>query len=293
MSRITDMSLQPNIVYTKQGFLVRVKVQDDYFYKKYLISENLHYKTIQGTSFTITDVDTTKQASIIEIRGNSSVVTGDNNIVVSNKNLFVATDVFNGYIAGTGALVSNAQNRTVILRAKPNTTYTIQAERKGIVRSDDFILSTDSNYPSVSSTTALRVFTTTDTEIVRTFTTRATDNWIAFKVANVNNSNYEETLATIQLEEGNQATNYTEHKESSYRVDLGGKNKLNPFINHSAGYSTTIRGVTFTINQDGTITANGTATGGSATLILYGSWSGTTVYQTLDKNKDYCLPSFR
>ena len=46
MSRITDMSLQPNIVYTKQGFLVRVKVQDDYFYKKYLISENLHYKTI-------------------------------------------------------------------------------------------------------------------------------------------------------------------------------------------------------------------------------------------------------
>ena len=220
MSRITDMSLQPNIVYTKQGFLVRVKVQDDYFYKKYLISENLHYKTIQGTSFTITDVDTTKQASIIEIRGNSSVVTGDNNIVVSNKNLFVATDVFNGYIAGTGALVSNAQNRTVILRAKPNTTYTIQAERKGIVRSDDFILSTDSNYPSVGSTTALRVFTTTDTEIARTFTTRATDNWIAFKVANISNSSFEETLATIQLEEGSQATEYIAHQGNSYRVDL-------------------------------------------------------------------------
>lgn len=78
---------------------------------------------------------------------------------------------------------------------------------------------------------------------------------------------------------------------NSYRVDLKGKNLLNPFVNHSAGYSTTIRGITFTINQDGTITANGTATGGSATLILYGAWSGTTVYQTLDKTKNYCLPS--
>jgi hypothetical protein len=44
--------------------------------------------TAQGSSITITDADTTKQAEITEIRGNSSVVTGDNNIVVSNKNLF-------------------------------------------------------------------------------------------------------------------------------------------------------------------------------------------------------------
>ena len=154
------------------------------------------------------------------LKYNIDVVSGDNNIVVSNKNLFVATDVFNGYITGNGALVSNVNNRTVILRAKPNTTYTIQAKRMGQVGSDDFILSTDSNYPSVGSTTALRIFTTTDSEIERTFTTRATDNWIAFKVANVNNSNYEETLATIQLEEGNQATDYTEHQGSSYRVDL-------------------------------------------------------------------------
>lgn len=156
----------------------------------------------------------------IEYNELDNFVTGDNNIVVSNKNLFVATDVFNGYITGNGALVSNVNNRTVILRAKPNTTYTIQAKRMGQVRSDDFILSTDSNYPSVGSTTALRVFTTTDTEIARTFTTRATDNWIAFKVANISNSSFEETLATIQLEEGSQATSYIAHQGNSYRVDL-------------------------------------------------------------------------
>lgn len=69
MSRITDYILEPKVVYTEGGFLVRVKVIDDYKYKKYIVSENLHYKTVQGTSFTITDADSTKQAEITEIRG--------------------------------------------------------------------------------------------------------------------------------------------------------------------------------------------------------------------------------
>lgn len=69
MSRITDYILEPKVVYTEGGFLVRVKVIDDYKYKKYIVSENLHYKTVQGTSFTLTDADSTKQASITEIKG--------------------------------------------------------------------------------------------------------------------------------------------------------------------------------------------------------------------------------
>ena len=69
MSRITDYILEPKVVYTDGGFLVRVKVIDDYKYKKYIVSENLHYKTVQGTSFTLTDASSTKQASITEIKG--------------------------------------------------------------------------------------------------------------------------------------------------------------------------------------------------------------------------------
>ena len=102
MSRITDYILEPKVVYTDGGFLVRVKVIDDYKYKKYIVSENLHYKTIQGTSFTLTDASSTKQASITELKGNTTqegtptpsspaevkTVSGDNNVVVSNKNLF-------------------------------------------------------------------------------------------------------------------------------------------------------------------------------------------------------------
>lgn len=69
MSRITDYILEPKVVYTEGGFLVRVKVQDDYKYKKYIVSENLHYKTVQGTTFTLTDAEENKQASITEIKG--------------------------------------------------------------------------------------------------------------------------------------------------------------------------------------------------------------------------------
>lgn len=73
---------------------------------------------------------------------------------------------------------------------------------------------------------------------------------------------------------------------NTYQFTTTGKNLLNPFINHQAGYSTTINDITFTINEDGTITANGTASA-NAIFALYGSWSGTTVYQTLDTTKTY------
>ena len=102
MSRITDYILEPKVVYTEGGFLVRVKVQDDYKYKKYIVSENLHYKTVQGTSFTLTDAQANKQASILQLEGNTtqdgtptptspvevSTVSGDNEVVVCGKNLF-------------------------------------------------------------------------------------------------------------------------------------------------------------------------------------------------------------
>lgn len=73
--------------------------------------------------------------------------------------------------------------------------------------------------------------------------------------------------------------------ETSQKTTTG-KNLLNPFVNHSAGYKVTTNGVTFTINDDGTIKAVGTPTA-DATLVLFGSWSGTTSYGTLDSAKTY------
>lgn len=141
MSRITDYILEPKVVYTEGGFLVRVKVIDDYKYKKYIVSENLHYKTVQGTTFTLTDAEENKQASITELKGNTTqegtptpsspvevkTVSGDNNIVVSNKNLFDKEDTsirLNAYTSG-GKIVSGSNNRSIFVACQPNTTYTI------------------------------------------------------------------------------------------------------------------------------------------------------------------------
>lgn len=46
-------------------------------------------------------------------------------------------------------------------------------------------------------------------------------------------------------------------------VKIHGKNYLNTLAEKSAGYSTTIKGITFIMNNDGTITVNGTNTSGS------------------------------
>lgn len=72
MSRITDYVLEPNIVYTNGSFLIKVKVQDDYKYKKYLVSENIKYKTISGTTFTLTDVKQGQPGSILQLEGNTT-----------------------------------------------------------------------------------------------------------------------------------------------------------------------------------------------------------------------------
>ena len=40
MSRILELTIQPNLVYTNQQFLVKVKVQDDFKIKENLITES-------------------------------------------------------------------------------------------------------------------------------------------------------------------------------------------------------------------------------------------------------------
>lgn len=51
---------------------------------------------------------------------------------------------------------------------------------------------------------------------------------------------------------------------NSIQKTTEGKNLINSFSNHSAGYSTTANGVTFTLLEDGKIRVNGTATSGRA-----------------------------
>lgn len=57
-----------------------------------------------------------------------------------------------------------------------------------------------------------------------TVTTPSNANYLFVYYCNINQNNEQEIRESIQIEEGNQATDYIAHQGNSYRVDLGGKN---------------------------------------------------------------------
>ena len=219
MSRITDYILEPKVVYTEGGFLVRVKVIDDYKYKKYIVSENLHYKTVQGTFFTLTDASSTKQASITELKGNTSqegtptpsspvevkTVSGDNNVLVRGKNLF---DTWNSGSVNitTGEFTSTARNRSDFIPILPSTKYTLWREDTGFAT---YSIEYDRNHNYIGYNTITSANTTL------TFTTNAN----AYYIVLYQYTAYAPTNKA-QLEKGNQATTYQAYTGNSYRVDL-------------------------------------------------------------------------
>lgn len=69
---------------------------------------------------------------------------------------------------------------------------------------------------------------------------------------------------------------------NSKQETRSGKNLINLFSKRSAGYSTTVNGVTFTLLEDGKIRVNGTATGGRAAFTF-------TIPDTIVKAGNYIL----
>ena len=75
-------------------------------------------------------------------------------------------------------------------------------------------------------------------------------------------------------------------------VRVCGKNLLNMFVSHNAEYSTTIRGITFTLNENGSITINGTNDNtGVSDFYVYGSWGATTTQLTTTENCTFSTSS--
>ena len=76
--------------------------------------------------------------------------------------------------------------------------------------------------------------------------------------------------------------------ENEQNVNIKSKNLFNSFVSHQAGYTVTKNGITYTLNTDGTITANGTNTS-NAVFEIAGSWNNTTKLIDLDSLKTYKL----
>lgn len=241
MSRITDMSLQPNIVYTKQGFLVRVKVQDDYIYKKYLISENLHYKTVQGTSFTLTDADTTKQAEIIEIKGK-----GKGNLIAKD-NWELGSISGSGSTMGQNTPATNRIRNIEHIAVEPNTTYTLtllgdtstvafvfeyNSEKVGTKRIPSTWIATPFTFTTQDTTYFVRViFSTTDVTLGQNVELRKEGDSVVTGDNNIVVSN-KNKLALNKVEKG--------------RIDNGNVG----YQNNTTNLEVTNTDITFTTNAN-------------------------------------------
>lgn len=158
-------------------------------------------------------------------------VSGAQTVKITGKNIFDKDSVspINAYIVSDGSIGASGPDRLVSIPVMPNTTYTITAERIGQISgqlNDDFAgaLFTSDTAPTIGSA-GRRIFgtaTTTYPKLNQTFTTSATENWLAIKVANVQRSDYAGSLATIQLEINDQATPFEPYQGQSYEINLGG-----------------------------------------------------------------------
>ena len=178
------------------------------------------YDLVQGKFFTSIGTDEfLKGADIVYDN-----VTGDNNIVVSNKNLYNVEDTLEGkYYSSNGTITTNANSFGIMIPLNASViSYSIKNNSTSNV--NDYVFFFDRNMNRVS---APRWGTTVASGGNYTLNNFSTTNAVYVAISIIGISPSQKNEIQIQLEKGNQATEYTEHKGSSYRVDLGGKNKFN------------------------------------------------------------------
>jgi len=168
-----------------------------------------------------------------------NVVSGRQDVVVAGKNLFDGETELGSYNNTTGAKSTSSNTRRNInpIPVQPSTQYKFSrndvefAVRVYYYKNDGTYISTEAN--------SLGVFTTPSNCYYI--------NFISDRILT--------DYSNLQLEKGSTATEYEAYKGNTYEINLG-KNLL---PNNST--TQTKSGVTYTVNQDNSITLNGTSTG--------------------------------
>lgn len=299
MSRITEMILEPSVTYTGNTVLVRVKVQDDYKYKKYIISENVKYTTATGESFTLTNVKGDQPGSILEITGKSiqnGTPTPDAPVEIQsveksaffeivNKNLCTMnrndpTGNFN-YSHGNATSTLDTQNRLLTITPNSSVTQTNKGiywqlntpyyikRMAGKTVTISFFIKAASNCTIQAGVEGnggndLKTLQVTP-EYQRAFITfsRPLTAWTAFIFYEKNNTDAVFYIKDVQVEIGNQQTEFEPRTVNNYLLNLGTENLLN-YVNTTL----TSQGMT-TKYTDGILEYAGTPTTAWANLTSY------------------------
>lgn len=156
------------------------------------------------------------------------------------------------------------------IRCKPNTHYSIS---KAITYAQGFYVGSTEVMPA-QSTSIINGLVSSSATKCENYKTPSNAKYLVFRIGPEGNGiTLNEMLDNIQVEEGQQATPYVPY--NSLEIKDVGENLLNV-----TAKTTTVQGLTFTVNEDKSITINGTNTGNTST--------GTAFFRLAD---NFILPA--
>lgn len=257
------------------------------------VFDNLTVSTTkEGTGFTLDDAE--ESGAVTELKGNTTqegtptpsspveveTVSGDNNVVVGNKNLFDKSTIVAGDIRGQNTSIRLSSRQALWL---DTGTYTMSTNAVSPFRYACSVQNVGvpplSRYPTYILDSGWK---TGNTSYTFTLTTAG---YFVLALSKTSGDITVEEVADFeyQLEKGNQATTYIAHQGNTYRVDLGGKNKFN-----------VEQAISRMENNAGTLVNDwGTYEDGILTMNRSMGYHGTTCFAgqkfNLEANKTYTL----
>jgi len=240
---------------------------------KYLVSRI--YQTSQDTTITLQEI-----LNSIQIEENSTSTdlepyhNQDYEINLHGKNLFDKenANILNAYIAlGNSKITSSNADKCLYIPIKADTTYTISK-----ILSSRFVIGCTDELPVVNTTICNPISGNQATDTTYTITSGNNSQYlVVFYYTTSDTLTEQEILDSIQIEQNSTATEYEEFydyklcKIGDYQDSIKkstGKNLLPyPYPENIK----TMNGVTFTVQNDGSILVNGTATA-QANIKLFG-----------------------
>lgn len=237
---------------------------------KYPLEETpveINIENVTGEGET-TSLDNTAEAPVtIALKGNTSqdgtptpdapvevnTVTGRQEINIVGKNIF---DYSVTEIGKAWNNSSNSARAVAYTPVIPNAKYTVSFTGSGVDSVGCFF-----KVNKTDTTIVDNIYTISG---ARTFTIPATANWIGIQYNKTNIQMSDVKNIKLQIEKGEQATAYEPYQSQSYELDLG-KN----LFNYVDNLKTDWRGLTSTINNDGSITTTGIPLYNYTSIIQY------------------------
>lgn len=200
------------------------------------LKENqIHITTDQSSNINVQDCSNLEGR--IDVEGNSvqeeeatpeapveiQNVEGNVDITICNKNLFDKnnTNIINGYFT-TSNIISEPNNRTIWVKCKPNTTYTVQKKA-----GQRFAVGFTEEEPIIGSSVQTPKTDNYGNKI--TNTSLGNSKYIVVYVANYNVGTeilWQDILNSLQIEENPIATEYVEHQSQTITFPLSEEQKL-------------------------------------------------------------------